>query len=201
MESQQHIGERCVTEESHRSFRLSRRPDAVLSSGSTSFYKRWFPAIWLGLPAVALLGQLFRIARVGHVTPKDLGLLGVCILFLAVGIPIFRRLAFCLVDEVVDEGDFLLVRSEGHQERVPLGSIAGVLDGPTMRPFQITLNLDQPCRFGQKITFIPRYRLVWNGLHPLVDELRSRVEAVRGNRPEINSKKAEPGAAADGGGG
>ena len=104
-------------------------------------------------------------------------------------------------EPVVDEGDFLLVRSERHQERVPLGSIAGVLDGPTMRPFQITLNLDQPCRFGQKITFIPRYRLVWNGLHPLVDELRSRVEAVRGNRPEMNSKKAEPGAAADGGGG
>jgi hypothetical protein len=86
-------------------------------------------------------------------------------------------------------------------ERVPLGSIAGVLDGPTMRPFQITLNLDQPCRFGQKITFIPRYRLVWNGLHPLVDELRSRVEAGRGNRPGMNSKKAEPNAAADGGGG
>ena len=118
-----------MTVESHRSFRLSRRPDAVLSSGSTSFYKRWFPAIWLGLPAVALLGQLFRIARVGHVTPKDLGLLGVCILFLAVGIPIFRRLAFCLVDEVVDEGDFLLVRSERHQERVPLGSIAGRISG------------------------------------------------------------------------
>jgi hypothetical protein len=42
---------------------------------------------------------------------------------------------------------------------------------------------------------------VWNGLHPLVDELRSRVEAVRGNRPGMNSKKAEPNAAADGGGG
>ena len=173
----------------------------MLSAVSTSFYKRWFPAIWFGLPTTILLGHLSRIVWVGQITLEDLGLLGGCCLFLAVGLPIFRRLAFCLVDEVVDEGDFLLVRSERHQERVPLGSIAGVLDGPTMRPFQITLNLDQPCRFGQKITFIPRYRLVWNGLHPLVDELRSRVEAVRGNRPGMNSKKAEPNAAADGGGG
>lgn len=173
----------------------------MLSARSTSFYKRWFPAMWLGLPAIILLGHLSRIAWGGHTTLEDLGLLGGCCLFLAIGIPIFRRLAFCLADEVVDEGEFLVVRSGRRQERVPLGSIVGVLDGPSIKPFQITLNLDQPCRFGQKITFIPRYRFAWNGLHPLVDELRMRVEAVRSDRPEINAKKAEPTAAADGGGG
>jgi len=200
MESQQHIDERGVTVESHRSFRLSRIPDAVLSSGSTSYHKRWFPALFSGF----LLGpQLFIIALVGHVTPQNLVFLGISILILAVFISLHRCIVFCL-DEVVDEGDFLLVRNGRHQERVPLGSIAGVLDNPSLSPFsRITLNLDQPCRFGQKITFIPRYRFGWIqwGPHPLVYELRSRVEAVRGNQPGINSKKSEPGAAAEGGGG
>ncbi len=169
----------------------------MLSAGSTAFYKRWFPAMWLGLPAIILLGHLSRVVWVGHVTVEDIGLLGGCCLLLAVGIPLFRRLAFCMADEVVDEGEFLAVRSGRHLERVPLGSIAGVLDGPSMKPFQITLTLDQPCRLGQKITFIPRYRFAWNGLHPLVDELRTRVEAARDNRPELNAKKAEPTDAAD----
>jgi len=202
MESQQHIDERGVTVESHRSFRLSRRPDAVLSSGSTSYHKRWFPALFSGF----LLGQqLFVIALVGQVTPENLVFLGISILILAVFISLHRCLVFCLVDEVVDEGDFLLVRNGRHQERVPLGSIAGVLDNRVSKTVRITLNLDQPCRFGQKITFIPRYRFGWipwgPGPHPLVYELRSRVEAVRGNQPGINSKKSEPGTAAEGGGG
>ena len=171
----------------------------MLSAVSTSFYKRWFPAIWFGLPTTILLGHLSRIVWVGQITLEDLGLLGGCCLFLAVGLPIFRRLAFCLADEVVDEGEFLAVRSGRHLERVPLGSIAGVLDGPSVKPFQITLNLDQPCRLGQKITFIPRYRFAWNGLHPLVDELRIRVEAARGRLPGMNAKKAEPIAGSDGG--
>lgn len=165
--------------ERHRSFRLSSTPNAVLSSSWTAYFKRWLPVILVGVPAATLLAHLWRIVSAGRVTATDIAALGVAGLMLPMGFVFVRRVAFPLIDEVIDEGECLVVRIAGREDRVPLGNIAAVVDGPTVRPALVVLRLEQPCCFGREITFMPRYRFTWNLMHPLVDELRARVKAVR----------------------
>jgi len=133
----------------------------------------------VGVPAVTLLAQLGRMAADGRVTAMDIAALGVTCLVLAMGYVFVKHVTMRLIDEVVDEGEFLVVRNDGREDRVPLGNVVAVLDGPAVRPTLITLRLEQPCCFGREITFMPRYRFTWNPMHPLVDELRARVKAVK----------------------
>ena len=186
-----------MTMAAHRTFRLSRRPDAVLSSGSTSLDKRWLPSIWLAFSAVALFGSLVRIVRAGRFEISDIGFLGLPCLLLALGFAIFRHVSFCLVDEVIDEGESLVIRSNGLEDRVPLRHIVAVLDGPAIRPWLIRLRCDPPCRFGREVTFMPRYRSPWHRSPSIIDELRVRVLAIIGDWPPVNREKAEPGVGAD----
>jgi hypothetical protein len=59
-----------------------------------------------------------------------------------------RNIAFSLVDEVFDDGDFLLVRNNNQEERIPLSDIYEVSDLPLNTP--ITLHLENPGALVQK---------------------------------------------------
>lgn len=168
-----------TTVASHRSFRLATRSDAVLSSRSTSFHKRWLPVLLAAYPVLVLSATVLGIAQAGRVTPTDIVFLVAACLVLAVGYRLFRSFSCRVVDEVVDDGASLIIRNNGIDERVSLANVEAVLDGPVVRPVLITLRLGLPCRFGREVTFMPRYRFTWNDLHPLVDELRTRVAAAK----------------------
>ncbi|NJS38646.1 MAG: hypothetical protein HC783_06095 [Rhodobacteraceae bacterium] len=58
-------------------------------------------------------------------------------------------------DEVVLEGDRLIVRKRGIEERIALSSIVNVDATEFTRPARITLRLRTPCSFGDEIRFFP----------------------------------------------
>ena len=63
--------------------------------------------------------------------------------------------------------------------RIPLSEVYRVEASYMRNPKEITLRLKTPTEFGRKIVFVPQQRFFESirGGHPLVDELRSMIEA------------------------
>jgi hypothetical protein len=121
-----------------------------ISSGSLFFTKKVFPVLWFGILvfvlAIASIGGAFRQAPLFFVVPCLLAVFGYVLM---------RKLVWDLVDEVYDCGNFLLVRSGGEEERIPLSNIMNVSAAILVNPPRITLTLVKPCKFGSQIDFSP----------------------------------------------
>ncbi len=99
-----------------------------------------------------------------------------------IGYVLFRRLLFDLVDEVWDDGDALIVKNTGVEERVPLKSIINIGYSLLTNPERVTLTLRDAGPFGKEITFMPLSRAFsfrWLSRNPIVDELIERVDQAR----------------------
>jgi hypothetical protein len=93
-----------------------------ISSNSTGFYKRVFPAMWFGFIAVfvgvALLSGAVRETNGAFLLGPSL--------MAVFGYFVMRRFIWDLADEVYDCGDYLLVRNRGVEENVALSNIMNV---------------------------------------------------------------------------
>ena len=142
-----------------------------LSSASTFFFKRVFPAFWFGF--LTLVGALIA-------TQKPIAVLHPLAMMLF-GYFLFRHLVWDLADEVRDGGSFLLVRNGGLEQRVELREVMNVGSSQFTNPRRITLKLRTPGALGDEVVFMPTARVRFNPFaqHPLVDELIARVDAAR----------------------
>jgi hypothetical protein len=93
-----------------------------------------------------------------------------------------KFLVFDLLDEVWDEGEALLLRNDGQEDRIPLTNIINVSQATFTNPPRITLTLRHPCRFGKDVTFSPSARLNPFSKDPIAVELIDRVDAARQRR-------------------
>jgi hypothetical protein len=147
-----------------------------LSSRWTSFYKRVFPVMWFGFIALFVLvplinrRQLQGPALMVFVFPVVMAVLGYLL---------FRHLVFDLVDEMWDDGDALVARNRGIEQRIPLKTIINVGFSTMTRPERVTLRLREPGALGQDITFMPPARFVAFARNPVIDELIERVDRAR----------------------
>jgi len=147
-----------------------------LSSKNTFFLKRVFPVIWFAFPVVFLASLL--LAKPGP-HPPALGAYLVPLAVAGAGFFIMRRFVFDLADSVWDDGDALVVKNRGWEERVALANIMNVGWAPTNPP-RITLTLREPCRFGREVVFSPPSQAFLFGRPPKVArELIERVDAAR----------------------
>ncbi|MGN6749685.1 MAG: hypothetical protein ACTHJS_13925 [Xanthobacteraceae bacterium] len=149
----------------------------LMSSKMTFFYKRIFPVIWFGLLAV-----FFLIALIQGLAAQSIAFLPfliVPVVMAVIGYQFMKRMAFNLVDEVVDLGDALLVRSGGQEERVALADIKNVNFFPYMSPPQVTLSLRRPSVFGDSIVFCAPLRLLPLSRNPTIEKLIDRIDAAR----------------------
>ena len=102
------------------------------------------------------------------------------------------------LDEVVDEGDALVIRKNGIQDRVALSRVVAVFDGHLDRYQTIVLRFDPPSAFGKEVVFFPKFRFSWNWLSPIVGELRERIKHHTGKCCDaMEGQEAEPGVGAD----
>jgi hypothetical protein len=90
-----------------------------------------------------------------------------------------KKLVFDLADEVLDDGDSLVVRFGSEQERIPLSQIMNVSYSYMSNPARVTLTLRTPGRFGKEITFSPPQRFVPFAKSPIVSDLIERIDAAR----------------------
>ena len=63
-----------------------------------------------------------------------------------------KKVALDLVEEVFDQGDSLLVRNKGREERIPLSDISEV----SYMASRVTLTLKKSSTFGAEIAFLPK---------------------------------------------
>jgi hypothetical protein len=151
----------------------------TISSRLTFVHKRVLPGILFGALFAFFVIQL--IDSDGRPNPYFIAMA------IAIGgfwILMLKLLIWNLVDEVEDHGDYLVVRNQDEQERIPLSNISGVSGTMMTNPPQVTLRLVTPGRFGSKVTFTPAMHFRFNPFaKPLiVDELRDRVDRARAER-------------------
>ena len=99
-----------------------------------------------------------------------------------IGYMLFRRMLFDLVDEVWDDGDALVVKNAGVEERVPLRNIINIGYSLLTNPERVTLTLRDAGALGEEITFMPLARpfsFRWLSRNPVIDELIGRVDQAR----------------------
>jgi hypothetical protein len=149
----------------------------LVSSKMTFFNKRVFPAIWFGFLAVFIGIALFSGAGRDAASPLPF-LIGPAIM-IVFGYVIMKKLIFDMVDEVWDDGDTLVVKNRGQEQRIALSDIKNVSYSPFINPPRVTLSLRRPTVFGDEITFGAPVRLVPFSKSPVIADLIERVDLAR----------------------
>jgi hypothetical protein len=156
----------------------------MITSRTTKFYKRVFPALWFGFLALFVVDILMGPVEnaIFVVVPIAMGVLGFVLM---------RNLVWDLVDEVYDIGDYLVVNNRGEQDTIPFSNIMKVSSFTSMHPPRITLRLEHPCKFGSEITFSPAAKLTLNPLpqNQIAEDLIVRVNQAH---PADDRKVATP---------
>jgi hypothetical protein len=147
-----------------------------ISSRSTFFYKRIFPLFWFGFILFFLVTGLWGAGR-AHASRVPF--LVAPVFMMVLGFVLFRRLIFDLADEVWDDGDALVVRNAGTEERIALKNIINVGFSTMTNPERVTLTLREPCSLGKEITFSPPRRFLTLSRSPIIGELIERVDRAR----------------------
>jgi hypothetical protein len=148
-----------------------------LSSRGTFFTKRVFPVLWFGF-LILFIGMPYFLNGNGH-SPLFFPFIVIPLAMTAFGFFIMKKLVFDLVDEVWEDGDSLLVKNRGQEERIPLSNIKNVSYSPYMNPPRVTLSLRTPSMFGDQITFGAPIRLIPFSTSPMINDLIERVDAAR----------------------
>src|SRR5579863_3442526 len=109
-----------------------------ISSKRTLFYKQVFPVLWFGFLAIFVLAALLPNRRT---QVEVIPMLIVPVVMALIGFMLFRRMLFDLVDEVWDDGDTLVVRNAGVEQRVSLSNIINIGYSLLTNPERVTLTL------------------------------------------------------------
>jgi hypothetical protein len=147
-----------------------------ISSRSTFFNKRVFPVIWFGFVAFIFFGPLLSgKARNG----PPAAFLFFPIIMAAIGYFIMKKFVFDLADEVLDDGNSLVVRFGSDEERIPLSEIINISYTYMSNPSRVTLTLRTPGRFGKEVSFSPPQQFIPFAKSPIVADLIERSDAAR----------------------
>jgi len=98
---------------------------------------------------------------------------------MVVGYVMMKRLIFDLVDEVWDDGDSLIVKNRGEEERIALADIKNVNYSPFLHPPRVVLSLRRNTAFGDQIAFCAPVRFVPFSSSPVINDLINRIDAAR----------------------
>jgi hypothetical protein len=124
----------------------------LLSSGSTTFWKRVFPTAWsLGVGAITVAAWLDLI---GHPPAPELvkgALLGGWALFSGFFFRWFGRLR-----NVWRDGNELVVGDRMRGPRVRLDEVREIKESRFQRLKMVTLKLSRPTPLGSEVTFLPK---------------------------------------------
>jgi len=139
-------------------------------SGSVVYFKYIFPGVWFGFLLFFLVTSfmagappLFQIAPIGMAV---------------FGVFLFRKLAWSLVDEVYDGGDYLVFRRGRVEQRVPLDDVMNI-DSQLDSPPKVTIHVRSQGPLGRELSFSPPFRLFSLATPPIVTDLIERVDRIR----------------------
>jgi hypothetical protein len=150
-----------------------------ISSTTTYYYKRVFPAVWFGgLSIFIIIGLLSMPIDGRHIGEDTTGLL-LLIVMAVFGYFLIKYLVFDLVDEAWDDGDSLLLRNGNLEARVPLSNISNVNYSVATNPPKVTLSLREPCALGKEVSFMPPISVIPFKKSPSILHLIERIDEAR----------------------
>jgi hypothetical protein len=137
-------------------------------------------AKWL-LPILAFVGvAIWTIAHKVPHTATDFISHGIALCLLGLILAYFlKRDIWGMADQVLDGGDFLLVRRGSKQERVLLTNIIGVDVTHQLNATRVVLLLRMPCLLGEKLAFFPKVTHRLGGRNYIADDLTARIARIR----------------------
>jgi hypothetical protein len=143
------------------------------------WFTKWLvPVLVLGYLAASLL--LRRPPRDAIEQWVRLILPGIVVVALYFG---WKRTIWLLADEVLDAGDYLLVRNHSLEEHVSLTNIMNVSATSRFGSYtKITLRLVTPGQLGSEITFVPISPRNPFARNAVADDLVKRVDDARTRR-------------------
>jgi hypothetical protein len=147
-----------------------------VSSRLTPLYKWALPAMWFVILAAVVM---IALTVPGADSFQRVMFLATAIFMAVFGYFVFRKLVFDLVDEVIDEGDSLIVKNRGKSDRIVLSDIRNVSYSTLINPSRVTLSLRKPGVFGDEVTFCAPLCLVPFASHPVINKLIERIDAAR----------------------
>jgi hypothetical protein len=148
-----------------------------ISSKWTFFYKNVFPVIWFGFIIVFLIVAVFVPTRSGQ-SPVMPALI-VPVIMLVVGHGLMKKLIFDLADEVWDDGDALVVKKGGQEQRIALSDIKNVNYSVMTSPPRVVLSLRRSTVFGDQVAFCAPIRFIPFATSPIIDDLIERIDMAR----------------------
>lgn len=147
-----------------------------ISSRSTFFHKKIFPAFWFGFLAVFII---FTIVAFG--VNSLAGLFLAAPVFIAImGYFMMKKMVFDLIDEVYDHGDFLLFINSGKEVRINLRDIMNVRYSTILSPPKVTMSLRHETELGRELSFSPPAKKIPLQKNRDIEELIDRIERARG---------------------
>ena len=152
-----------------------------ISSKWTFFYKRISPVIFFGFLVVfigiALLANLRSNSALDNIPFLIVAIVMTVVFFIS------KKLIFDLVDEVWEDGETLVVRNSGQEQRIALADIKNVNYSPLISPPRVTVSLRRPTVFGDEVTFCAPVRMVPLAPSPVINDLIERVDRAREQSP------------------
>ena len=156
----------------------------LISSRATVMQKRVLPVFWFGLLGIAIVTALVTMPLT---EPATIIFLIAPIFMMAFGYFIMRRYLLDVVDRVFDDGDALVVRNGGREERIALDDIIKITSTEMINPGRVVLSLRRPGIFGDEIAFFAPVRMLPFTPSRVVADLRERVaRAGKGPPPAPN---------------
>ncbi|MBN1364736.1 MAG: hypothetical protein JW976_08030 [Syntrophaceae bacterium] len=148
-----------------------------LSSNSTFFYKKIFPAMWFGFIVFFVWVGFFVD---GKDKIPDIMIVLFPVIMALVGYLVMKNLIFDLMDEVYDEGSSLLFKNKGKSVRINLADIKNVSYTILINPPRVTLSLRCKTEFGDEITFSLPGSIIPFKKNKDIVELIDRIDRARG---------------------
>jgi hypothetical protein len=148
-----------------------------ISSQWTFFYKFVFPVIWFGFIIVFLIVAVVVPTRSGQALP--IPALIVPIIMGVIGYSLMKKMIFDLADEVWDDGNALVVKKSGQDQRIALSDIKNVNYSTMTSPPRVVLSLRRPSVFGNQVAFCAPIRFIPFATSPIIDDLIERIDTAR----------------------
>lgn len=144
-----------------------------LSSSYTLLYKRLFPALNIGLPILWMLLFYWNVTPEVWRESGQMAFGVACVIFLN-GLFMSHKFAREPVEGVWMEGETLIVRNKGKEERLPMQQIRKMTPSQYLNPRRLTIELFSPCAFGEQIIFL----LPGKKDRPALEEFVQRLNRV-----------------------
>ena len=160
----------------------------TFSCPSTFFWKFVFTTCLFGGIAYWLLTSwLGRVTRDGG---KPLSLEVLCVLsFMGAAVVAGVIFATKKLKRVAVEDGYLCVSNYLTEVRIPLSEVVRVREfagtGAAKQYTTLIIDLEYPCAFGKRIVFLPKPRLYWSGIHPVLRELQGLCERARDEKNAV----------------